>query len=108
MIIFFTLPSAAFPFQSSPDVVSVTFNANFANGTRFETSLLATEAVITSVGDGSEGTFEGAGASWWGSGDMERWGVEIDAPGAGVVGTLRLDSVCRVDCGVVSQVLMLE
>ena len=49
------------------------------------------------VGEGSEGKFEGANASWWGSPDMEWYRVKIDAPEAGVVGTLKLRSVC-VDC----------
>lgn len=89
-------------------MVSIAFNADFPNGTAFETSLLATEAVIETVGDGSEGRFEGAGASWLGSRDMGRYIVKIDAPEAGVVGTLRLESVCRVDCGLVLRLLIIE
>ena len=95
VIIFFTLPSAAFPVHDSPDVVSISFNANFANGSAFGTTLTATEAVIVTVGDGSEGRYEGANASWWGGSDMEWYGISIDAPEAGVVGTLKLKSVCH-------------
>lgn len=107
VIIFFTLSSAAFPLGSPADVLSVAFSANFPNGTAFGRTLLATEAVVVTEGDGSEARFEGANASWWGSPDMEFYSVKIDAPEAGVVGTLNLKSVCidcyRLDCGVKSE-----
>lgn len=101
VVIFFTLPFVTFPFVAPDDIVSVAVQASFPDGTSFRTSLLATEAVIMTVGDGSEGRYEGANASWWGSPDMERYGVKIDAPEAGVVGTMKLKSVriewCRAD-----------
>ncbi|KAA6414013.1 MAG: hypothetical protein FRX48_02375 [Lasallia pustulata] len=101
VIIFFTLPSAAFPLDVSPDVVSISFSANFANGSAFSTGLTATEAVIMTLGDGSVGRYVGANASWWGGSDMEWYDVGINAPEAGVVGRLKLKSVApaHYPCG---------
>jgi hypothetical protein len=87
-IIFYTASSLGFPFlPPSPEVTLVEVHALLPNGTIFNVFIPAEEAVITPIGDGSLGCFEGANASWTGSSDMKDYRVVIDSAANGVVGT---------------------
>jgi hypothetical protein len=93
-IVFYTALASGFGFiPPTPDVTTVGIDFSFQNGTASSVHLSASEAIITTIGQGSSGCFEKSGAVWKGAPDLSSYLVEIDAPGSGVVGTLRLDSV---------------
>lgn len=65
----------------------------FPNGTTVRVALNATQAVITTVRQGSSGVYTGSGAKWDGTPDLSYYKVSINSPENGVVGTFDLKSV---------------
>lgn len=65
----------------------------FPNGTTNSVELTATEAVITTIGQGSSADYKGAGAVWHGAPDLSCYEVKINSPENGVVGTFELKSI---------------
>jgi hypothetical protein len=101
-IVFYTALTTGFFFlPPSEPVTIVSFDCTFANGTAFHAVLEASEAVITTLGDGSSAPFEGTGASWAGAPDMSTYRIAIDSPRNGIVGTFELTSVAppHYPCG---------
>lgn len=66
--------------------------SSFPNGTIDSRYLNASEAIVTTVGEGSQGVFKDAGASWNGAPDLSKYVVEINSPANGIVGTFQLKS----------------
>jgi hypothetical protein len=101
-IVFYNALPSGFPFLAPSDTVTIaTLDCIFENGTQFYAVLEASEAIITTVGDGSSGCFEGTGASWIGAPDMTTYRVEINSPKNGIVGTFELRSLApaHYPCG---------
>ena len=102
VVIFYTALPSAFPLLSpSDDVTLVGLRFGFPNGTVAKVNINASEAVVTTVEDGSSGCFEGTGASWTGAPDLSSYLVTIDSPANGIVGTFFLESVApaHYPCG---------
>jgi len=92
---FYTAPVTAFPVLGPiPGNLAVQFVFSFSNGSSFGFIVPATEAVITTLGDGSSGLFTGTGyeSSWVGSPDLSYY--EISLASETIQGTLILASVC--------------
>lgn len=93
-IVFYTALASGFGFIppiSNVTVVSVDFL--FPNGTTSSVELTATEAVITTVYQGSSAVYKDAGAGWKGASDLSYYEVKINSPENGVVGTFGLKSI---------------
>jgi len=71
----------------------VSISATFPNGTLFESSSIASSAVVTTYDEGSSGEFVGTGANWTGSPDMSLYTITIDSPEIGISGKMTLKSV---------------
>src|ERR1039458_9542835 len=77
---FYTAPVTAFPVLGAiPGNLAVQFAVSFSNGSSFGFIVPATEAVITTLGDGSSGLFCGAGyeSSWIGSPDLSFYEISL-------------------------------
>lgn len=102
VIVFYTALPSGFPFLSpSADVTVIGIYVTFPNGTQTNINLDATEAVVTTIEDGSCGVFEGSGAAWFGTPNMSSYLVAIDAPASGIVGNFQLSSInpAHYPCG---------
>ncbi len=99
-VVFYTASQPAFPFLPvSDNITTVGIYITSADGTIYEHYLNATEATITSYGQGSSGVFNGAGAKWEGTPDLSYYTVRINSED--VSGTLVLKSVApgHYPCG---------
>lgn len=47
---------------------------------------------MTTIRDGSQGVYKGAGASWYGAPDLSEYVIRINSPASGILGTLSLKS----------------
>ena len=93
-IVFYTALASGFGLiPPSADVTIIGIDFLFPNGSTSSVELTATEAVITTVGQGSSGIYKDTGAQWQGAPDLSSYIVSIDSPRTGVVGTLKLKSV---------------
>lgn len=93
-IVFYTALASGFGFiPPSPDVTVIGIDFLFPNGTTGSFMLNATEAIITTVGQGSSACFKNSGAEWAGAPDLSSYLVEIKAPKSGVAGTFKLRSL---------------
>lgn len=91
VIVFYTAATNAFPFLSGGNVTTtVGIDGTFPNGTTISTTLLASEAVISSIG--ASGTFEGAGAGWIAPAGYSEYLITINSPRADIFGTFVLRS----------------
>lgn len=92
-IVFYTALSSGFGLlPPSSDVAVISMDFLFPNGTSRSVDLAATEAVITTIDQGSSAVYKGAGAQWQGAPDLSSYIVSIDSPKSGVVGTFKLKS----------------
>ena len=71
----------------------IQFTATWPNGTSFSTLLNGTYATFNSSDDGVVATYGGTGAKFVITPDLDHSVITIDAPAAGVVGTMKLKSV---------------
>jgi hypothetical protein len=93
-IVFYTSLASGFAFiPPTPDATVVGIDFLFPNGTTDSIMLNATEAVITTVGQGSSAVFEKSGAKWEGAPDLSSYILNINAPESDVIGTFCLKSV---------------
>ncbi|KAJ9262392.1 hypothetical protein DTO212C5_7947 [Paecilomyces variotii] len=93
-IIFFTSTSLAFPFILPSDSVTVAYVwATFPNGTVYTGYTTASFATITTIGDGSSGSWESTGFKWDGDPKMQKYTVTIESNEMDISGTLELDSI---------------
>lgn len=93
-IVFYTALASGFGFITpTTDVTVVGLDFVFPNGTTDSIMLSASEAVITTEGQGSSAVFKKSGARWEGSPDLSWYTIKINAPESGVVGTFRLNSL---------------
>jgi hypothetical protein len=93
-IVFYTTLASGFGFIppiSNVTVVGIDFL--FPNGTTNSVELTATEAVITTIDQGSSADYKGTGAEWHGAPDLSCYEVTINSPENGVVGTFELKSI---------------
>jgi hypothetical protein len=94
VVIFFTATNNSFPVPLyQGDLVPVVLSGSFPNQTLFNIVLNAEQAVITTVGGGSNGVFEGTNTSWTGNPDNSVYVVAINAPEVGVNGSFTLNAV---------------
>lgn len=99
-IVFYTALASGFGLlPPSADVTIVGIDFLFPNGSTSSVELTATEAVITTVGQGSSGIYKDTGAQWQGASDLSSYIVSINSPRTGVVGTLKLKSVAPAHYG---------
>ncbi len=101
-IVFYTASQPAFPFTpASNDITRVGIYISLADGSIEGRYLNATEAIITSHGQGSSGVFKDTGAEWKGAPDLSYYTVHINSSSADVVGSLVLKSVApgHYPCG---------
>jgi hypothetical protein len=93
-IVFYTALASGFGFITpTTDVTVVGLDFVFPNGTTDSIMLSASEAVITTEGQGSSADFKKSGAKWEGSPNLSWYTIKINAPESGVVGTFRLNSL---------------
>jgi hypothetical protein len=93
-IVFYTALASGFGFiEPTTDVTVVGIDFMFPNGTTKSAMLDATEAIITTSGQGSSAVFENTGAEWTGESDLSLYEVTINSPNSGIVGSFRLKSV---------------
>lgn len=94
VIVFFTAPATAFPFNPPSDnVLSLYLSISFPNGTVFSTPhVFADNATVTTVGNGSSGDWAGSGLSWTYSPDSG-YTILIDSLEMGVLGSISLNPV---------------
>ncbi|OJJ54899.1 hypothetical protein ASPSYDRAFT_49051 [Aspergillus sydowii CBS 593.65] len=71
----------------------VQISGTFPNGTTFADFLYADNAIVSAMGDGSSGLWNGTGASWAGSPDLSDYLITLDANHLGYGGTLSMHSV---------------
>jgi hypothetical protein len=92
-IVFYTALSSGFGLlPPSSDVAVISVDFLFPNETSRSVDLAATEAVITTIDQGSSAVYKGAGAQWQGAPDLSSYIVSIDSPKSGVMGTFKLKS----------------
>lgn len=102
VVVFYAALPDSFPFlPPSTDVTTVGVYAQFPNGTVTSTYLAASEAIVTTLGQGSSGYFAGTGASWLGALDDSWYNVQIVSPSTGVYGNFNLLSTApaHYPCG---------
>ncbi len=93
VIVFYTALPSAFPFlPTSSTVTTVGIYATYPNGTVTGSYLDATEAVITTEGQGASGDFVGSGAKFQGTPNLSSYSISINAASRGIVGTFNLKS----------------
>ncbi|KAL3434763.1 hypothetical protein BDV09DRAFT_195463 [Aspergillus tetrazonus] len=71
----------------------VQISGTFPNGTTFSDFLFAENAIVSTMGDGSSGLWDGMGASWAGSPDLSDYLIMLDASHLGYEGTFSMHSV---------------
>lgn len=102
VVVFYAAPTTGFPYPSSFDSATVVeVSTRFANGTTTNVFIDASEAVITTVDNGSSGSYNGSGSGWVGSPDMSHYVVTINSPEYDLYGTLTLNSIgpAHYPCG---------
>lgn len=102
VIVFYTALPTAFPFlPASSTITKVGVYATYPNGTITGGYLDATEAVITTDGQGASGDFVGSGAKFQGTPNLSSYSVSITAASRGIVGTFNLTSTApaHYPCG---------
>lgn len=93
-IIFYTALASGFGLISPTSIVTVaSVEILFPNGTSSSIELNATEAVITTIDQGSSAVYKDTGARWYGAPDLSCYEVKINSPEKGVVGTFELKSI---------------
>ncbi|KAJ3810481.1 hypothetical protein EV368DRAFT_73417 [Lentinula lateritia] len=93
---FFVAPDTAFPFTgSSTMTLEVLLSVQTPDSDVFYLSgAFATDAQVTTDGDGASGVWEGTGLSFNGSSDMSSYEVVIDSADVmGVTGTISMQSI---------------
>ncbi|KAJ7446110.1 hypothetical protein FB451DRAFT_1188870 [Mycena latifolia] len=101
VVTFFTSSQPAFPLLDPSDSITVArIWVSFPNGTLWEAAPTADGATVISDGDTSSGTWHGTGFSWVGT-PAGGYLIVIDAPDAGVKGTISFRSVApaHYPCG---------
>jgi hypothetical protein len=96
VVTFYTATNVSFPLIGpSKGVDSVQLSATFENGTMWESSLVsATQAVITTEGDGASGHWEGTGVSFEGRHDLSVYVIKFeDQAATGIKGTIVWNAV---------------
>lgn len=71
----------------------VQISGTFPNGTTFADFLFADNAIVSAMGDGSSGLWNGTGASWAGSPDLSDYLITLDANHLGYGGPFSMHSV---------------
>lgn len=93
-IAFYTALASGFGFiPPISNVTVVGIDVLFPNGTASSIELTATEAVITTIDQGSSAVYKDTGAKWHGAPDLSCYEVKINSPENGVVGTFELKSI---------------
>ncbi|KAF5364721.1 hypothetical protein D9757_012491 [Collybiopsis confluens] len=93
---FFSAPSTAFPFTLSPAMtLEVLISVQTPDSDVFYLDgTFATDAQVTTVGDGASGVWEGTGLSFTGSTDMSSYQVVFDAADSlGIEGSISMQSI---------------
>ncbi|KAJ3796366.1 hypothetical protein GGU11DRAFT_809821 [Lentinula aff. detonsa] len=93
---FFVAPNTAFPFTGSPTMtLEVLLSIQTPDSDVFYLNgAFATDAQVSTDGDGASGVWEGTGLSFNGSSDMSSYQVVIDsAASMGVTGTISMQSI---------------
>lgn len=94
MIIFYTALASGFDFlPENPVVTTVEITFSFSDGINGSLGLNASQAVFTTIDQGSSAVFEDSGAQWKGEPDLSSYLVETNAPNLGVIGNLTLKFV---------------
>lgn len=94
IVVFFASTNASFPALGPVDGVdTVTVEGTFANGTIWGYEFTASEAVVTSVGNGASGVWKGTGTSFTGTPDLSRYSIAINSHAAGIKGSITFDAV---------------
>jgi hypothetical protein len=95
VVVFFTASNVSFPYGPAPGVDTFEMWGSFANGSLWNAKVPATSAVITTVGDGASGRWEGTGASFVGAPNLSKYILNFNDPNVtGVKGSIVMDSVC--------------
>ncbi|OGM42805.1 hypothetical protein ABOM_008984 [Aspergillus bombycis] len=71
----------------------VQISGTFPNGTGFSEFLFADSAIVSTMGDGSSGLWNGTGVSWAGTPELSDYFLTIDASHLGFKGTFSMHSV---------------
>ncbi|XHG02289.1 hypothetical protein AWENTII_005646 [Aspergillus wentii] len=71
----------------------VQISGTFPNGTAFSDFLFADNAMVSAMGDGSSGLWNGTGASWAGSPDLSNYLITLAGSHRGYEGTFSMHSV---------------
>ncbi|KAJ6457619.1 hypothetical protein C8R45DRAFT_844101 [Mycena sanguinolenta] len=90
VVTFFTTPQTAFPLLPPSDYVTVAYIwVSWPNGTLWSWVMDADGAtvIVNEGGGGASGTWHGTGFSFTSTPELE-YKIEIDSPGAGVVGSI--------------------
>ncbi|KAJ7686123.1 hypothetical protein B0H17DRAFT_1013780 [Mycena rosella] len=101
VLTFFTSSQPAFPLLAPSESITVArIWVSFPNGTLWEASSDATGATVTAEGNTSSGIWHGTGFSWAAT-PAAGYLINIDAPDAGVKGTISFKSVApgHYPCG---------
>ncbi|KAE9363204.1 hypothetical protein N431DRAFT_498960 [Stipitochalara longipes BDJ] len=93
-VVFYTALASGFGgLEEDPIVTVVEIDFVFPNGTTNTIWLNASEAVITTEGQGASAVWKDAGAKFTGASNLSRYTVEINSPNWGVVGTFHLKTL---------------
>ncbi|KAH9211042.1 hypothetical protein DL95DRAFT_258662, partial [Leptodontidium sp. 2 PMI_412] len=102
-IVFFSTESTTLGFPFSTGTTNfIVVTALFNNGTVYQNIIPGGDAVITTVGDGSSGTFDLTGGSWVGSPDLSHYEVNVENLLVGISGSMKLQSTvpAHVPCDI--------
>jgi hypothetical protein len=88
---------AGFPTPMRDNVPAIQITGSFSNGSAFNHIILASEAIVSTVGQGSSGLWRNATGSWVGAPDLSYYQVTLDAPA--VSGTFTLKTVSTSSSG---------
>ncbi|KAJ7749630.1 hypothetical protein B0H16DRAFT_1461039 [Mycena metata] len=100
VVTFFSTPPGAFPLLTpSTDITVAVLWISFSNGTLWSTASYADGATVKVNGDYTDGTWDDSGLSW--TSTESGYLIEIDAPDAGVTGTISFRTVApsHYPCG---------
>lgn len=96
VVVFYTATPTGFSFISVaqlPEVTLVQVDVTWPNGTATHLYIPASEAIITTVGNGASGDWVGSGAKFTGSPDLSAYQITFNSPANGISGTFCLNSV---------------
>jgi hypothetical protein len=98
VVVFFNAPATAFPLTGA-DASDITeahlFVSTPENATFFSSAILASEARVTSVGNGARGDWIGSGFSFKGDQELEEYVVTIDSSQIATKGKISMKSVSQ-------------